>query len=45
MRDAIIDRQLDHLGVDEHELHLIRAAMINDARDDRIDAHALAAAG
>ena len=45
MRDAIIDRQLDHLWVDEHELHLIRAAMINDARDDGIDAHALAAAG
>ena len=45
MRDAIVDRQLDHLRVDEHELHFVRAAMVNDARDDGIDAHALAAAG
>ena len=43
--NAIVNAQLYHLRVDEHELHFVRSAMVNDAGDDGIDAHTLAAAG
>ncbi len=45
VRNAIVHAELYHLRVDEHELHFVRAAVVNDAGDDSIDAHTLAAAG
>ena len=45
VRDAVVFRQLHHLGVDEDELHILGAGTEQEADDDGVDAHRLAAAG
>ena len=39
VRDAVVDGQLHHLGVDQNEAHLVRRGPVEDRDDDRIDAH------
>ena len=38
MRDAVVVRKLDHLRIDEDELHLVGLRFEEDARDERVDA-------
>ena len=45
MRQRIVDLHLDHLGIDHDEAQLIRREPEEHARDERVDADALAAAG
>ena len=45
MRDAVVVRQLDLLGVDHDHAHLLRGAAQQDRRDQAVDAAALARAG
>ena len=44
VREVLVHLELDHLGVDEDELHLVRARLVEDRRDERVDADALARA-
>ena len=39
MRNPIVDRKLHDFGIDQNQFHRIRVAMIQNARDNRIDAH------
>ena len=41
----LVDLELDHLGVDQDELDLVRARLEEDGRDEGVDGHALARAG
>ena len=43
--DAVILGQLHHLGVDEQQLHVLRAGAEQQAHDDAVHAHRFAAAG
>ena len=45
MRDAVVDRELEHLGVDHRKLDLVRPRIVQDRQDDGVDGHALAGAG
>jgi hypothetical protein len=45
VRDALVVVELDLLGVDEHELHLVRRGLQQDAREHPVDARRLAGAG
>src|SRR5207247_709957 len=42
MRDALVHRQLEHLGGDQQELDLVRARREEEAPDHRVEADALA---
>ena len=45
MRDAVINAQLDHLGVDHYKPHLIRPRLVKEAEDERVHADGFAGAG
>ena len=45
MRDAVVDAQLDALGIDHHHLHLVGRRAHEQRCDDAIQTHRLAAAG
>ena len=45
MRDALVDRQLEHLRVDQDQAHVARLGLVQQRQDHRVDAHALARAG
>ena len=45
MGDAVILGQLHHLGVDEQQLHVLRAGAEQQAHDDAVHAHGFTAAG
>ena len=45
MRQRIVDLHLDHLRIDHDEAQFLRREAVEHARDERIDADALAAAG
>ena len=45
VRQPVVRRELDALEVDEDQPDLVRAGVHEDARDERVDAHALARAG
>ncbi len=45
MRERVVDLHLDHLGIDHDEAELIGREPVKHARDERVDADALAAAG
>ena len=45
VRQAVVRRQLDPLEVDQDQPDLVRAGAHQQARDERVDAHALARAG
>ena len=44
MRNAVVVRQFDHFRVDQDQLHFVGARLVEDARDQRVDADGLAAA-
>ena len=44
MRNAIVNTQLNHFGVDHDEPHLVRRRFVDQADQNRIDAHRLARA-
>ncbi|GJD68969.1 hypothetical protein MMMDOFMJ_1895 [Methylobacterium gnaphalii] len=45
MRDAVIDRQLQHLGIDHDQAALFRLQPVEQAQDHGVDGHRLARAG
>ncbi len=45
MRDAIVDRQLQHLRVDHDEAHLLRREAVEEGEDHGVDADRFARAG
>ena len=45
MRDAIVDRELEHLGVDHDEAALLRREPVEQRQDHGVDRHRLARAG
>jgi hypothetical protein len=45
MRDAVVDRQLEHLRVDHDHAHVLGAGLVQQAEHHRIDRHRLARAG
>ena len=45
VRDAVVERQFDALGVDHHELDLARRGAVEQAGDDDVQADALAGVG
>ncbi len=45
MRNAIVDRQLQHLGIDHNHAHLFRSSGVEDAEDHRINGDRLARTG
>ena len=45
MRECVVNLHLDHLGIDHDEAELIGRETEEHARDERVDADALAAAG
>ena len=44
MRNAVVDAELDHFGVDHDELNLVRAGFIQQANNQRVHAHRFARA-
>src|SRR5699024_3401876 len=44
-RNAVINAQLDHLGVYHYQPDLLRRGLVQQAQQQRVYAHALAAAG
>ena len=44
MGNAVVHGQFHHLRVDEHELHILRTAVVNDTCNDGINAHRFAGA-
>jgi hypothetical protein len=45
VRDVLVDPQLQPLGVDEDQAHLVRRGLVQDRRDHAVEADALAGAG
>ena len=45
VRQVLVHLELDHLRVDEDELHLVRPRLVDDRRDERVDPDALAGPG
>ena len=45
MRYAVVDAELDHLGVDHDELYLVGIRLVQEAYDERVHAHGFAGAG
>ena len=45
MRNVLVDRQLDHLGVDQDELALIRRQPVQQRQDHGVERHRLARTG
>ena len=44
MRDPLVDRQLQHLGIDEDQAHLLGAGLVEQAEQHGVDGHRLARA-
>ena len=44
MRDALVDRHLQHLRVDHQQAHVARLGLVQQRQDHRVDAHRLACA-
>ena len=44
MRDAFVHAHLQHLGVDEHQAHLARLSLVQQAQNHGVDAHGFARA-
>ena len=45
MRNAFVNRQLEHLGVDQDQPHLGRRRLVDQGEQHRVDPHGLARAG
>ena len=45
VRDAFVDRHLEHLRVDHEQAHVARLGLVEQAQDHRVDADRLARAG
>ena len=45
VRDALVDRQLEHLRVDQDQAHVARLGLVEQRQDHRVDADRLARAG
>ncbi len=45
MRNILVEAQLQPLGIDEHQLHVVRARLVQNGHHQRVDEHALAGAG
>ena len=45
VRQVLVDLELDHLRVDQDQLHLVRPRLVDDRRDQRVQADALARPG
>ena len=45
MRDAVVNGQLQHLGVDQNQAHFGRRGLVQQAEQHRVHAHGLARAG
>ena len=45
MRDVLVDRQFEHLGIDQDEAHVVGGRVEENRRDHRVDRHRLAGPG
>ncbi|EXI75159.1 MAG: hypothetical protein AW07_01394 [Candidatus Accumulibacter sp. SK-11] len=45
VRDALVDRQFEHLRVDQNQPYLVGLRLVEQRQDHRVDAHRLARAG
>src|SRR6185503_19465591 len=45
VRYALVDRELQHLGIDEDQPHLLRLRLVDEGEQHGVDAHRLAGAG
>ena len=45
VRDTLVDRKLQHLGVDHDQADVFRSGLVHQAQDHRVDGHRLARAG
>jgi hypothetical protein len=45
VRDALVDRQFEHLGVDQDQPHLVRLGLVEQRQDHRVDTDRLAGTG